>query len=106
MATYYAIKAFEGMYGGLHGMYDIDVCECADDVEANMALGEMAESIYWDYCDDEYPYEELESDGEYFVVGTDLTKDELTLAQEMAYQDFDGLHEMVQDGKAPWQNKI
>lgn len=104
MTKYYAIHAFESLYGGYHGIYNISIQPCNSDEDAANILDLMAHEVYYDYCEDEYPEEELEPDGEYFFIGEDLSKEHLDMADEMAYNDFGGLREMVVAGKAPWQN--
>ena len=55
------IFACEGSYGGLHGIYDVDVVEVQDMEEANEYSYEMAEGVVESYnCFDEEVEEELE----------------------------------------------
>ena len=55
------IFAYEGSYGGLHGMYDEDVIEVRDMEEANEYGYAMAAGVVESYdCFDEEVEEELE----------------------------------------------
>ena len=55
------IFAYEGSYGGLHGMYDEDVVEVRDMKEADEYGYEMAEGVVESYnCFNEEVEEELE----------------------------------------------
>lgn len=82
---YYAIHAFEGCYGGLHGMYDLDIIHANKYDELDFALYEMAHSVWESYCEDEYPEEELEADGEWFFLGENFSKEELDKLKEEQY---------------------
>lgn len=54
------IFACEGSYGGLHGMYDVDIVEVQDMEEANNYGYEMALGVveFYNYFDDEEDIEQ------------------------------------------------
>ena len=53
------IYAYEGQYGGLHGMYDQDIVEVKDITEANEIGRDMSEQVIeaYDLWDDDFENE-------------------------------------------------
>ena len=58
------IFAYEGSYGGLHGMYDEDIVEVQDMEEADEYGYEMAQGVAESY---DYEYEDIEQELEWRV---------------------------------------
>ena len=58
------IFAYEGSYGGLHGIYDEDVVEVRDMEEADEYGYEMAQGVAESY---DYEYEDIEQELEWRV---------------------------------------
>lgn len=101
MQGYYAILAFEGEYGGMHGMYREEIVYCENEAHADGALSDMAFEVYEEYgLDAEYPEEELCADGEFVFIAKDLTKEQLDfLEQELYEHSFKGFSENLKEGK-------
>lgn len=59
----YAIFAYDNLYGGLHGMFEIDVIECENDAEADSIGEEMSREVIEEYPTIRYDLEaELDKD--------------------------------------------
>lgn len=89
MRGYYAIIGFESVYGGLHGMFNQYICLCDSREDAANRVDELAQEVYYDFCEDEYPYEELEPDGEAVFIGkkSDFTDEQIRELDEQMYQE-------------------
>lgn len=95
---YWAVHAFEGIYGGMHGINNKFVFY-GSEKEAWSALEEEARQLFDSYCyDDETDEERFEADGEIFFITEHLSDEQREAAEIEIYEDFVGFAQKVAQG--------
>lgn len=119
---YYAIRAYEQIYGGLHGMEAHEVVECENFEEACTYASEMSAEVIEaygledqildreDYEDDEDEYEAdladaIEADAEYDIYLIDKVDEEFIRnnLEEISYMFFNDLDEFLEKYGTPFE---